>query len=55
MAAKLIGERLPPNWSYSVSRDGRIFFIDDNSQQTTWLHPLMGAPVQTGYTTVQGN
>ncbi|XP_052798632.1 uncharacterized protein LOC128230418 isoform X11 [Mya arenaria] len=52
MAAKLLGERLPPQWSYGVTRDGRIFFIDDQSRQTTWVHPLTGEPVQTGYSTL---
>ncbi|KAH3884543.1 hypothetical protein DPMN_008526, partial [Dreissena polymorpha] len=51
MAAKLLGERLPLNWSYGVTEDGRIFFIDDSTQQTTWLHPVTGEPVQTGYST----
>ncbi|XP_067655336.1 uncharacterized protein [Haliotis asinina] len=42
------GDRLPPDWNYSVTRDGRVFFINERSQTTTWLHPLTGRPVQTG-------
>ncbi|XP_060072453.1 uncharacterized protein LOC132552308 [Ylistrum balloti] len=54
MAANLPRERLPAHLSYGVTRDGRIFFIDDRLQTTSWLHPLSGKPVQTGHKQVQG-
>ncbi|XP_048242370.1 uncharacterized protein LOC124118799 isoform X2 [Haliotis rufescens] len=47
------GDRLPPDWNYSVTRDGRVFFINERSQTTTWLHPLNGRPVQTGNSPAQ--
>ncbi|XP_055957642.1 uncharacterized protein LOC126823425 isoform X2 [Patella vulgata] len=54
MAATGPGNRLPPDWNYSVTRDGRIFFINEVQRQTTWLHPLTGHTVQTGYERVKG-
>ncbi|KAJ3612328.1 hypothetical protein NHX12_020604 [Muraenolepis orangiensis] len=42
--------RLPPSsWSYGVSRDGRIFFINEEAKSTTWLHPVTGEAVITGH------
>ncbi|XP_078670718.1 uncharacterized protein LOC144910908 isoform X3 [Branchiostoma floridae x Branchiostoma belcheri] len=40
---------LPPPWRYAVTRDSRIYFINDETMSTSWLHPLTGQPVQTGY------
>ncbi|XP_021358447.1 uncharacterized protein LOC110453702 isoform X3 [Mizuhopecten yessoensis] len=54
MAANLPRERLPAHLSYGVTRDGRVFFIDDRLQTTSWLHPLSGVPIQTGHKQVQG-
>ncbi|XP_033751660.1 uncharacterized protein LOC117335636 isoform X2 [Pecten maximus] len=54
MAANLPRERLPAHLSYGVTRDGRIFFIDDRLQTTSWVHPLSGKPIQTGHKQVQG-
>ncbi|KAL3842023.1 hypothetical protein ACJMK2_020093, partial [Sinanodonta woodiana] len=53
-ATKLLGDRLPPNCSYGVTRDGRVFFLNDREQTTSWLHPLTGLPVQTGYHSAPG-
>nr|XP_006815846.1 PREDICTED: uncharacterized protein LOC100371867 [Saccoglossus kowalevskii] len=48
MAEKLLHEPLPPPWTYGVSKDGRVFFINDESQTTSWLHPFLGEPISTG-------
>ncbi|XP_041367889.1 uncharacterized protein LOC121382369 [Gigantopelta aegis] len=48
------GGRLPPDFNYGVTRDGRVFFIDERRKDTTWLHPLNGRPVQTGFYTDPG-
>uniref|UniRef100_A0A8C3V1D0 Pleckstrin homology domain containing A7 n=1 Tax=Catharus ustulatus TaxID=91951 RepID=A0A8C3V1D0_CATUS len=37
------------HWSYGVCRDGRVFFIDDLTRSTTWLHPRTGEPVNSGH------
>ncbi|RUS73059.1 hypothetical protein EGW08_019174, partial [Elysia chlorotica] len=44
----LLRERLPPGWHIGVTDDGRIFFIDDYRQDTSWLHPVTGVPVESG-------
>ncbi|XP_060694926.1 pleckstrin homology domain-containing family A member 7-like isoform X1 [Hemiscyllium ocellatum] len=49
MAAELRRETLPAHWSYGVCEDGRIFFIDDQTRTTTWLHPRTGEPVNSGH------
>ncbi|XP_042198052.1 LOW QUALITY PROTEIN: pleckstrin homology domain-containing family A member 6 [Callorhinchus milii] len=41
-------QSLPDEWSYGVTRDGRVFFIDDGNLLTTWLHPMSGQAMQTG-------
>ncbi|XP_072309523.1 pleckstrin homology domain-containing family A member 5-like [Eucyclogobius newberryi] len=41
--------RLPSAWSYGTLRDGRIFFINEQAQSTTWLHPVSGEAVVTGH------
>ena len=30
-------EPLPPGWAMSVAPNGRLFFIDHNTHQTTWV------------------
>lgn len=30
---------LPPNWQKAVTFDGRIYFVDHNTQTTTWIDP----------------
>ncbi|CAJ1055740.1 pleckstrin homology domain-containing family A member 5-like isoform X2 [Xyrichtys novacula] len=35
--------------SYGVTRDGRIFFINEEAKSTTWLHPVTGEAVITGH------
>ncbi|XP_013390125.1 uncharacterized protein LOC106158612 isoform X4 [Lingula anatina] len=49
-AADLLRVRLPYPWSYGVTEDGRVFFINDDTKTTTWLHPMTKEPVQTGLT-----
>ncbi|XP_068168207.1 pleckstrin homology domain-containing family A member 5-like isoform X2 [Antennarius striatus] len=52
MAADLHAEwisRLPSSWSYGVTRDGRVFFINEEAKSTTWLHPVSGEAVITGH------
>ncbi|XP_056878747.1 pleckstrin homology domain-containing family A member 5 isoform X16 [Takifugu flavidus] len=40
---------LPPSWSYGVTRDGRIFFLNEEAKSSTWLHPVTGEAVVTGH------
>ncbi|XP_068178592.1 pleckstrin homology domain-containing family A member 7 isoform X2 [Antennarius striatus] len=49
MAAPLGRDSLPELWSYGVCGDGRVFFINDKSRSTTWLHPRSGEPVNSGH------
>ncbi|XP_047240916.1 pleckstrin homology domain-containing family A member 5-like isoform X4 [Girardinichthys multiradiatus] len=52
MAAELQLEwisALPSSWTYGVTRDGRIFFINEEANSTTWLHPVSGEAVSTGH------
>ncbi|XP_053923004.1 pleckstrin homology domain-containing family A member 7 isoform X2 [Cuculus canorus] len=42
-------DALPEHWSYGVCGDGRVFFIDDLTRTTTWLHPRTGEPVNSGH------
>ncbi|XP_051976370.1 pleckstrin homology domain-containing family A member 5-like isoform X8 [Xyrauchen texanus] len=52
MAAELNSEwlsHLPSSWSYGVTRDGRVFFINEEAKSTTWLHPVTGEAVSTGH------
>ncbi|XP_068221414.1 uncharacterized protein [Palaemon carinicauda] len=49
MASELLQEGLPHPWNYAVTRDGRIFFINEEARLTTWLHPVSKEPVLTGH------
>ncbi|XP_073707156.1 pleckstrin homology domain-containing family A member 7 isoform X2 [Garra rufa] len=49
MAAPLRRDTLPENYSYGVCGDGRVFFIDDETRTTSWLHPCTGEPVNSGH------
>ncbi|KAL2093042.1 hypothetical protein ACEWY4_010354 [Coilia grayii] len=49
MAAPFGRDTLPEHWSYGVCKDGRVFFIDDETRTTTWLHPRTGEPVNSGH------
>ncbi|KAL4005593.1 hypothetical protein ACER0C_005306 [Sarotherodon galilaeus] len=52
MAAELQPEWiscLPSSWSYGVTRDGRVFFVNEEAKSTTWLHPVSGEAVITGH------
>ncbi|XP_055899072.1 uncharacterized protein LOC106074128 isoform X3 [Biomphalaria glabrata] len=48
MANDLLRERLPPGCHLGVTQDGRVFFINDHSRTTSWLHPVSLEPVLTG-------
>ncbi|XP_051952992.1 pleckstrin homology domain-containing family A member 7-like isoform X2 [Xyrauchen texanus] len=49
MEAPLCRDTLPENWSSGVCRDGRVFFIDDKTSTTTWLHPRTCEPINSGH------
>lgn len=52
MAAELQPEWiscLPSSWSYGVTRDGRVFFVNEEAKSTTWLHPVSGEALITGH------
>nr|XP_014340775.1 PREDICTED: pleckstrin homology domain-containing family A member 7-like [Latimeria chalumnae] len=49
MAAADGRDTLPENWTYGVCRDGRVFFINDQTCSTSWLHPRTGEPVNSGH------
>ncbi|XP_011421722.3 pleckstrin homology domain-containing family A member 7 isoform X14 [Magallana gigas] len=53
MAADFLRER-HPLVNFGVTRDGRVFFIDDKTRTTSWLHPLKRNPMQTGHSRVPG-
>nr|XP_057931959.1 pleckstrin homology domain-containing family A member 5-like isoform X10 [Doryrhamphus excisus] len=40
---------LPSSWSYGITRDGRLFFVNEEAKSTTWLHPRSGEAVITGH------
>ncbi|XP_073418458.1 pleckstrin homology domain-containing family A member 5 isoform X4 [Dendrobates tinctorius] len=40
---------LPWAWGYGISAGGRVFFINEEAQSTTWLHPVTGETVLTGH------
>ncbi|XP_034019003.1 pleckstrin homology domain-containing family A member 5-like isoform X3 [Thalassophryne amazonica] len=40
---------LPCSWSYGVTRDGRVFFINEEAKSTAWLHPVTGETAATGH------
>ncbi|XP_051890311.1 pleckstrin homology domain-containing family A member 6 isoform X2 [Pristis pectinata] len=42
-------EELPQPGSYGVTQDGRVFFVDDLTRSTTWLHPGTGQALRTGH------
>ncbi|MEE6512576.1 hypothetical protein FKM82_019650 [Ascaphus truei] len=39
---------LPSHCTTGVMSDGRVFFINDDTETTSWCHPETGDPVQTG-------
>ncbi|XP_069079825.1 pleckstrin homology domain-containing family A member 7 isoform X2 [Pleurodeles waltl] len=50
MAAAAVGrDSLPEPWSYGVCKDGRVFFVNDKTCTTSWLHPRTGEPVNSGH------
>uniref|UniRef100_K7FFI3 Pleckstrin homology domain containing A5 n=1 Tax=Pelodiscus sinensis TaxID=13735 RepID=K7FFI3_PELSI len=40
---------LPGRWTYGVCGGGRVFFINDETQSTSWVHPGTGSPIQSGH------
>ncbi|XP_039767192.1 pleckstrin homology domain-containing family A member 5 isoform X4 [Ornithorhynchus anatinus] len=40
---------LPRSWTYGVTRGGRVFFINEECQSTSWLHPVTGQALLTGH------
>uniref|UniRef100_A0A3Q2YAA0 Pleckstrin homology domain containing, family A member 7a n=1 Tax=Hippocampus comes TaxID=109280 RepID=A0A3Q2YAA0_HIPCM len=49
MAVSLCRDSLPEHWTYGVCRNGRVFFINDRTRETTWLHPRSAEPVNSGH------
>uniref|UniRef100_A0A3Q2ZKH1 Pleckstrin homology domain containing A5 n=1 Tax=Kryptolebias marmoratus TaxID=37003 RepID=A0A3Q2ZKH1_KRYMA len=52
MAAELQPEwisALPSSWRYGVTRDGRVFFLNEEAKSSTWLHPVSGEAILTGH------
>ncbi|XP_037680905.1 pleckstrin homology domain-containing family A member 6 isoform X2 [Choloepus didactylus] len=45
---------LPGRWTYGVDSGGRIFFINDEEKSTSWLHPGMESPIQSGHSSSPG-
>ncbi|XP_058711464.1 pleckstrin homology domain-containing family A member 6 isoform X4 [Poecile atricapillus] len=45
---------LPGRWTYGVCGDGRIFFIDDDTKSTSWVHPGTGYSIQSGHFSCAG-
>ncbi|XP_019332801.1 pleckstrin homology domain-containing family A member 6 isoform X1 [Alligator mississippiensis] len=39
---------LPGRWTYGVCGDGRVFFINDETQSTSWVHPGTRRSIQSG-------
>ncbi|XP_069094600.1 pleckstrin homology domain-containing family A member 6 isoform X3 [Pleurodeles waltl] len=42
---------LPDKWTYGVMPDGRVFFINDETKTTRWIHPRTMGAVQSGHYT----
>ncbi|XP_037009081.2 pleckstrin homology domain-containing family A member 6 isoform X11 [Artibeus jamaicensis] len=40
---------LPGRWTYGVDHGGRVFFINDEEKSTSWVHPGMKSPIQSGH------
>ncbi|XP_067387952.1 pleckstrin homology domain-containing family A member 6 isoform X3 [Emydura macquarii macquarii] len=40
---------LPGRWTYGVCEGGRVFFINDETKYTSWVHPGTGHPIQSGH------
>ena len=49
MSHDLLKNPLPEPWTFGVTKDGRIFFVNDEKKVTTWLHPETRLPMMTGY------
>ncbi|KAJ3595829.1 hypothetical protein NHX12_002243 [Muraenolepis orangiensis] len=46
---RIMADTLPEHCSYGVCGDGRVFFINDLTLCTAWLHPRTGEPVSSGH------
>ncbi|XP_039391520.1 pleckstrin homology domain-containing family A member 6 isoform X6 [Mauremys reevesii] len=40
---------LPGRWTYGVCGGGRVFFINDETKSTSWVHPGTRSPIQSGH------
>ena len=38
------GDPLPPGWEERIANDGRHYFVDHNTQSTTWTRPFHAPP-----------
>ncbi|XP_010577925.1 PREDICTED: pleckstrin homology domain-containing family A member 6 [Haliaeetus leucocephalus] len=45
---------LPGRWTYGVCGDGRVFFINDETKSTSWVHPGTGYSIQSGHFSCAG-
>ncbi|XP_033925875.1 pleckstrin homology domain-containing family A member 6 isoform X6 [Melopsittacus undulatus] len=45
---------LPGRWTYGVCGDGRVFFINDETKSTSWVHPSTGYSIQSGHFSCAG-
>ena len=39
-------QELPAGWEQAADEGGRVYFINHETRQTTWLHPTTRKPVQ---------
>jgi WW domain len=35
----VVDESLPAGWEMATDSDGKVFYIDHNTKQTTWVDP----------------
>ncbi|XP_067952213.1 pleckstrin homology domain-containing family A member 7-like isoform X7 [Watersipora subatra] len=50
----LLNTDLGYGWDRAATSDGRVFFINDYDEITTWINPVTGEPVQSGHATSLG-
>uniref|UniRef100_A0A8C4M1B4 Pleckstrin homology domain containing A6 n=1 Tax=Equus asinus TaxID=9793 RepID=A0A8C4M1B4_EQUAS len=54
MAEELDWLDLPGRWTYGVDRGGRVFFVNDEEESTSWVHPGTESPLQSGHCSSPG-
>ena len=42
----LTSDGLPDNWSMQLMKNGRVLFVDNANQVTTWIDPRTGKPAE---------